>query len=301
MTLTADAERLAADLAAARSEGDELRRLPDSTWKQLLEGGFLRALQPARWGGGEVHLVEFLDAIITLSAANPSAGWVAGVIGVHPWQLALFDERRRSTDSLAAGEHGFAALANTPFYLEAGGQVSDVGTLRAPQGEAQVTGVLRVGGWPRLHAVHVRTGVVKARDLIAAEVAADVRDATRRHHTATHLLHAALRQEVAERLQGLVRELPQMVHRQTAALAHQQEIFNDFYGRYPTLSHPLFRPTLQQIAQRIMETEFPGQPWSPAVRDRIGTVATEFLRRMGGAAPSAPTAAAPAAPARPPV
>jgi len=108
--------------------------------------------------------------------------------------LALFDERRRSTDSLAAGEHGFAALTNTPFYLEAGGQVSDVGTLRAPHGEAQVTGVLRVGGWPRLHAVHVRTGVVKARDLIAAEVATDVRDATRRHHTATHLLHAALRQ-----------------------------------------------------------------------------------------------------------
>ena len=93
MTLAAEAERLAADLAATRAEGDELRRLPDQVWKQLLEGGFLRSLQPKRWGGGEVHLVEFLDAIITLSAANPSAGWVAGVIGVHPWQLALFDER----------------------------------------------------------------------------------------------------------------------------------------------------------------------------------------------------------------
>ena len=87
------ARALAPELAAAVAEGDQLRRVPDATWKRLLEGGFLRALQPARWGGGEVELVEFLDAVFELSRANPSAGWVAGVIGVHPWQLALFEER----------------------------------------------------------------------------------------------------------------------------------------------------------------------------------------------------------------
>ena len=87
------ARALRNELAAATAEGDELRRVPDSTWKLLLESGFLRALQPARWGGGEVELVDFLDAVVELSRANPSAGWVAGVIGVHPWQLALFDER----------------------------------------------------------------------------------------------------------------------------------------------------------------------------------------------------------------
>ncbi len=108
--------------------------------------------------------------------------------------LAVFDERRRSMDGLAAGEHGFVALAQTPFYLEAGGQVSDIGTIRAPQGEASVTGVVRVGGWPRLHAVHMVSGVLNTRDLVTAEVSEDTRDATRRHHTATHLLHAALRQ-----------------------------------------------------------------------------------------------------------
>jgi alanyl-tRNA synthetase len=108
--------------------------------------------------------------------------------------VALFDERRRSVESLAAGEHGFVALAETPFYLEAGGQVSDVGTIAAPHGEAQVTSVLRVGAWPRLHAVHVVSGVIKLRDLVSAEIADAVRNATRRHHTATHLLHAALRQ-----------------------------------------------------------------------------------------------------------
>lgn len=93
MTLVEEAERIAPELAAARAEGDEARRLPDSVWKQLSEGGFLRALQPRRWGGAEVHFLEFLDALVVLSRANPSAGWVAGVIGVHPWQLALFDDR----------------------------------------------------------------------------------------------------------------------------------------------------------------------------------------------------------------
>jgi 3-hydroxy-9,10-secoandrosta-1,3,5(10)-triene-9,17-dione monooxygenase len=93
MTLVDDARRIAAELGAAAAEGDDIRRLPDAVWKRLLEDGFFRALQPARWGGGEVPYREFVDAIMELSRANPSAGWVAGVIGVHPWQLALFDDR----------------------------------------------------------------------------------------------------------------------------------------------------------------------------------------------------------------
>ncbi len=108
--------------------------------------------------------------------------------------LAVFDDKRRSVDGLAAGEHGFVALAQTPFYLESGGQVSDAGTIRGPQGEARVTAVVRAGNWPRLHVVHVVSGVLKTRDLVTAEVSEATRDATRRHHTATHLLHAALRQ-----------------------------------------------------------------------------------------------------------
>jgi 3-hydroxy-9,10-secoandrosta-1,3,5(10)-triene-9,17-dione monooxygenase len=84
--------RIGPALAAAEAEGRELRRLPESAWKHLSASGVLRALQPARFGGGEVPLVEFLDAILELSAASPSAGWVAGVIGVHPWQLALFPD-----------------------------------------------------------------------------------------------------------------------------------------------------------------------------------------------------------------
>ena len=108
--------------------------------------------------------------------------------------LALFNRSQEQVDALQAGDDGFVALAETPFYLEAGGQVSDVGTIVGPRGEADVTSVLRVAQWPRLHGVTMRSGTLNRRDLVTATVAPAVRDATRRNHTATHLLHAALRQ-----------------------------------------------------------------------------------------------------------
>jgi alanyl-tRNA synthetase len=112
---------------------------------------------------------------------------------VNTQVVALFDSGRQEIESLKTGQEGFLALSATPFYLEAGGQVSDEGTISSPQGEAQVTGVVRAGSWPRLHAVTVKSGTITRRDLVTASVASAVRDATRRNHTATHLLHAALR------------------------------------------------------------------------------------------------------------
>src|SRR5262249_29892902 len=89
---------------------------------------------------------------------------------------------------------GFAALSRTPFYAESGGQVSDSGSIRGTSSRSVVTGVMRMPHWPRLHRITVTEGRIAKGDVVAAEVDADVRDATRRNHTATHLLHAALRQ-----------------------------------------------------------------------------------------------------------
>jgi len=111
--------------------------------------------------------------------------------------VALFNEERQPVETLANGTRGFVVLERTPFYLEAGGQVSDSGRLynEAYQAEAVVDGLVRLGtGLPRAHRVHVTRGSLKVRDLVTAEVDAQVRDSTRRNHTATHLLHAALRQ-----------------------------------------------------------------------------------------------------------
>ena len=112
--------------------------------------------------------------------------------------LALFAERADawvSVDSLSTGDTGAVCLSPSPFYLESGGQVSDTGQLRGTGLEAAVEHVSRHPQFaPRLHTVRVTTGTLRRGDTVNAEVMSPTRSATRRNHTATHLLHAALRQ-----------------------------------------------------------------------------------------------------------
>lgn len=76
-------------------DSEELGRLSDETVAMLRESGVMRMLQPIQHGGDEAHPVDFIDAVMTASRANPSAGWVAGVVGVHPWELGMADARLR--------------------------------------------------------------------------------------------------------------------------------------------------------------------------------------------------------------
>jgi alanyl-tRNA synthetase len=110
--------------------------------------------------------------------------------------LAVFDASRHEAAEIRSGQEGYVLLDRTPFYLEAGGQVSDVGELRDANGSllSRVEGVTRVApGLPRAHRVRVDAGSVHVGGQVIAAVTDEVRDATRRNHTATHLLHAALR------------------------------------------------------------------------------------------------------------
>jgi alanyl-tRNA synthetase len=111
--------------------------------------------------------------------------------------VALWTDDRAPAEELREGERGYIALGQTPFYLEAGGQVSDAGRIYSASGSATATveGVAKTGaGLPRAHRVHLDGGALRVRDIVTAEVDENLRDATRRNHTATHLLHAALRQ-----------------------------------------------------------------------------------------------------------
>jgi alanyl-tRNA synthetase len=109
--------------------------------------------------------------------------------------LALLDEAGRQVVELTEGRQGYVALASTPFYVEAGGQVSDTGALTAASGaRARVEGLIKTGSdRPRLHEIFVESGTLRESDVVTAEVDAETRNATRRNHTATHLLHASLR------------------------------------------------------------------------------------------------------------
>ncbi|NYJ01184.1 3-hydroxy-9,10-secoandrosta-1,3,5(10)-triene-9,17-dione monooxygenase [Nocardioides thalensis] len=73
-------------------EGERLRVVPDASIKELEETGFFRLLQPRRFDGLEADPVAFYTAVRDIASADGSTGWVSSVVGVHPWQVALFDD-----------------------------------------------------------------------------------------------------------------------------------------------------------------------------------------------------------------
>mgnify|MGYP001608127251 CR=1 FL=1 len=74
-------------------EAERLGRLPDETVKCLKAAGSIRLLQPKTHSGYEVHPREFAETVMATAALDPAAGWINGVVGVHPYQLAYADPR----------------------------------------------------------------------------------------------------------------------------------------------------------------------------------------------------------------
>ncbi len=97
-------------------------------------------------------------------------------------------------DELKEGEEGLIVLNETPFYAEAGGQVGDTGTLFNQNAQVKVFDTFAPIAGIVLHKSKIEKGSIKIGDTISATIDAEKRDATRRNHTATHLLHAALRE-----------------------------------------------------------------------------------------------------------
>src|ERR1700761_475817 len=74
-------------------ETEDARTVPAESVKSLEETGFFRLLQPKSAGGLEADPVTFFTAVRLIASACGSTGWVASVVGVHPWQLALFPQQ----------------------------------------------------------------------------------------------------------------------------------------------------------------------------------------------------------------
>jgi alkylation response protein AidB-like acyl-CoA dehydrogenase len=88
-------------LREERAASDALGRLTDRAAAVLRESGGIRLLQARSHGGYEADPRVFLDWVRAVARCNPSAGWVAGVVGVHPWEIALADLRLQ--DEIYAG------------------------------------------------------------------------------------------------------------------------------------------------------------------------------------------------------
>ncbi|OYN74940.1 acyl-CoA dehydrogenase family protein [Mycolicibacterium sphagni] len=75
------------------AEAEKIGKLTDDTVKLMKSAGNIRLLQPKSHGGLEVHPREFAETVMATAALDPSAGWINGVVGVHPYQLAYADPR----------------------------------------------------------------------------------------------------------------------------------------------------------------------------------------------------------------
>ena len=139
-------------------------------------------------------------------------------------------------DRAEAGETLEVVLDRTPFYAERGGQVGDRGTLRGDRFAAQVEDVVYPCGELVVHRVRVTEGTLQVGDPVEASVDGALRGDTRRHHTATHLLH-----------ETLVRVLGDHV-RQAGSLVSPEGLRFD-YNHFA----PLTPEQIQEVEDRINE------------------------------------------------
>ncbi len=98
-----------------------------------------------------------------------------------------------SVETISAGDTAELLVNQTPFYAESGGQIGDTGTIETEDGRARVTDVQKRADGLSVHMVEVEEGAFKVGDAVRLEVTHDRRTAIRANHSATHLLHAALR------------------------------------------------------------------------------------------------------------
>ncbi|OOC11511.1 alanine--tRNA ligase [Thioalkalivibrio halophilus] len=113
--------------------------------------------------------------------------------------VALFREGE-AVDRLEVGEEGIVVLDRTPFYAESGGQVGDIGTLSGSGVRFQVQDTRKQAA-AHLHVGQVRAGTLEVGQTLSGSVEGPRREAIKRHHSATHLLHKALRDQLGDHVQ----------------------------------------------------------------------------------------------------
>jgi alanyl-tRNA synthetase len=104
----------------------------------------------------------------------------------------------QAVEALEAGETGLVMVNQTPFYGESGGQVGDTGRLTSGEAQGRITGTEKKLGDLFVHHLTLETGRLKVGQAVELAVDHGRRGAVRAHHSATHLLHEALRQVLGD-------------------------------------------------------------------------------------------------------
>ncbi|ADH86582.1 alanine--tRNA ligase [Desulfurivibrio alkaliphilus] len=154
----------------------------------------------------------------------------------HGTLVAVLDQRGELHDEAAAGTLVSLVCDETPFYAEAGGQVGDWGEIAGGQGRAKVLNTLKIGEHLVVHQAEVAEGKLAVGAEVLLAVAEGRRRQTAAHHTATHLLHAALRRVLGEHV------------KQAGSLVDAERLRFDF-----THFSPLSREEIRRVEELVNE------------------------------------------------
>ena len=174
---------------------DLTRKVLEARGWSVDEDGFTHALEAQRErgrGDRELGREEEAELLAAVSDLAPTRFLGYDTMAAHATVLALFTGEGRS-QAAAEGEEVELVLEASPFYAEAGGQVGDAGLIVGPDGEVDIASVRSAGDGVFVHRGHVARGRIAEGEQVRAEVAEASRRAIMRNHTATHLLHRALR------------------------------------------------------------------------------------------------------------
>lgn len=153
--------------------------------------------------------------------------------------LAIIQGETR-VESATQGQEIAVVLDQTPFYAESGGQVADKGVLLWDDGKVEIYDVKKLFGNKVVHYGKVLSGTLNQDDTVQAIVDKELRLAAARNHTATHLLHSALRQVLGPHVE------------QAGSLVTPQRLRFDF-SHFSALSSEELRKVESLVNQKIME------------------------------------------------
>ena len=163
-------------------------------FKQEMEAQRARARAHSKFGADQ----DGLSSAATSALPPTRFGGHAG-LSDQSVVLALFRDGTE-VDALENGEHGQVVLEKTPFYAESGGQVGDTGAITGEGVRFDVEDTVKVGG-VHAHVGRVSAGRLEKGSAVSAAVNAERRQDIVLNHSATHLMHAALRQVLGEHVQ----------------------------------------------------------------------------------------------------
>ena len=181
---------------------DDVQNFTEEEFRQGLEA-LLQELQRQKTPSKTAELKKSKPVYTALSRRHDTKAEFKGyeTTRVDDSKVVALIDDDHEVQSLTKDQEGEVVLDRTPFYAESGGQVGDVGRLSRPPADAggsdmsaDVVDTYSPAQGLIVHKVKVEKGSLKVGDTVSAEVDVEKRDATRRNHTATHLMHAALRE-----------------------------------------------------------------------------------------------------------